>query len=251
MTPGVGLVERMTRLWRRRRAAQRLGIRFHRAALFALPGTIRLNGRVVTIDVPNKQHQRVAFVELLLDDCYHLKSLARYAKIRTVIDVGANIGLFGLAARDAFPDAIIHAYEPNATLRPVLAHQAKLADVEVFFEAVGRDAGMVSLDVDPAESVLGRTRPDPSGSIQQIAFREALDRIGGHADLVKLDCEGAEWKILEDRESWRKVAHITMEYHLAEDQGHAAIVAALGDFAVRSQTPSTNFGMLLADRIVR
>lgn len=250
MIPGASLIERTTRLWHRRSAARRLGTRFSRAASFTLPRTIRLNGRDVAIDVPDEHCQRVAFVELLLDDCYRLRPLAGRAKIGTVIDIGANVGLFGLAARAAFPEATIHAYEPNLALRPALAHQAKSAGVKYFLEAVGRDAGFISLDVVPGGSVMSRSRSDPSGSIPQIAFSEALKRIGGHADLVKMDCEGAEWAILEDHESWRQVDFLTMEYHLAADQGHDAIVSALKriGFAVRSQMPATNFGLLLAER---
>lgn len=252
MIPSASLIERMIRLWHRRSAARRLGTRFSRAATFTLPRTIRLNGRNVDIDVPDEPGQLTAFVELLLDDCYSLRSLARRARIETVIDIGANVGLFGLAARAAFPEATIHAYEPNLALGPALAHQARSAGIEYFLDAVGRDTGFVWLDVDPGGSVLSRTRSDPGGSIPQIAFSEALKRIGGHADLVKMDCEGAEWAILEDHDSWRQVEFLTMEYHLAVDQRHDAIVLAVKGigFAVRSHVPATNFGLILAKRAV-
>jgi FkbM family methyltransferase len=248
-----GLAERTARLWRRQRAARRLGTRFRRAASFALPRTIRINGRDVALAVPDEYGQRIAFVELLLDDCYHLRQLAGRAKIETVIDIGANVGLFGLAARAAFPNAMIHAYEPNPALEAALARHAEAVGVAYFLDAIGRDAGFISLDVQPGESVQSRSRSDPRSLIPQIAFRETLERIGGHADLVKMDCEGAEWEILEDPESWRRVDFLTMEYHLSEDQGHEAIVAALKriGFAVRSHRPATNFGLVFAERAVR
>src|SRR5256885_959561 len=36
----------------------------------------------------------------------------RHAGIRTVVDIGANVGQFAEAARRAFPQAILHCFEP-------------------------------------------------------------------------------------------------------------------------------------------
>ena len=38
--------------------------------------------------------------------------------------------------------------------------------------------------------------------------------MAGEVDLVKLDCEGAEWEILEDDAAWRSVRNLAMEFHL-------------------------------------
>ena len=145
------------------------------------------------------------FVELMLDDCYRLREIAREADIATVLDIGANVGLFSIAARAAFPRSKIHAYEPNSVLSRCLRRHAEQAGFEPFAEAVGHEAGMVSLAVDSQSSLLSSTRHDPDGSIPQIAFATALDRLGGPVDLVKLDCEGAEWEILADQSSWSRL----------------------------------------------
>jgi hypothetical protein len=43
-------------------------------------------------------------------------------------------------------------------------------------------------------------------------------RIGGNVDLLKLDCEGAEWQILQDVDTMRHVRSVRMEYH--KNGGH-------------------------------
>jgi hypothetical protein len=98
-----------------------------------------------------------------------------------------------------------------------------------------------------------RSHADPHGSIRQTAFREVLGRIGGRAALVKMDCEGAEWEILADHESWQRVDFLTAEYHLGAKQGHEAILSAIREigFVVRSHMPSTTFGLVFAERSAR
>ena len=50
--------------------------------------------------------------------------------------------------------------------------------------------------------------------IQQVSFRKAIDRLGGPIDIVKLDCEFAEWDLFKDQKAWQSVKYLTMEYHL-------------------------------------
>lgn len=246
MTPGV--IDRLHHLIRRRRNAKRLDIPFRRASTFEIPDHVRLDGRAIRLAVPREPYQKVAFVELLLDDCYDLRAIGRESTVRTVLDIGANIGLFGVAARAAFPNATIHAYEPNAAVEADLAWQAREWRLTYFLEAVGSTAGTVSLDVDPRQSVLSRTQN--GGSIPQIAFATALERLGGSADLVKMDCEGAEWDILRDTISWRQVENLSMEYHLDRAQSHDAIVDALRNisFEVLWQKCLDGFGLVRARR---
>ena len=89
----------------------RLGVKFARATAFVPPRQIIVNGKTQNIRLPDESGVAATFIELLLDDCYGLYKLPR--SIETILDIGANVGLFGLAARNVFPDATIHAYEPN------------------------------------------------------------------------------------------------------------------------------------------
>lgn len=248
------LLTRIVSCGKRRIAARRLNVPYTRASDFTPPPTIRLNGLDVPLLLPKEHGVRVAFVELLLDDCYGLRRLARRGeRVITILDIGANVGLFGLAARVVFPQAVIHCYEPNAALETYLAHQAKIARYDYFLEAVGREAGRVSLDVDPTESVHSTSYSDPVGAIPQIALRTALERFGGSADLVKMDCEGAEWEILEDLESWQRVRFLALEYHLNASADHdiiRSILVKLG-YTIKRQVQVTNYGLVFAKRHIK
>lgn len=244
-------VNRLTRLLARRRRARHFGFHYRRGRDFELPGKIRIDGQEFTLRAPNQIGMRAAFADVLLDDCYGLNSYSRRC-IKSVLDIGGSVGFFSLAARDALPSAVIHVYEPNPAVLPDLNANLEMAACEVFAEAVGASAGYVGL-IDNAELVLVRARAD-SGDIPRAAFSTAIERMGGHCDLVKLDCEGAEWEILTDIESWRNVDHLTMEYHLwHENHRHEDMIRLVADlgFVISRQTPvHHDCGILWASRKV-
>lgn len=241
------MIERFLRLMQRRKRARNLGFIFDRAASFEFPPTISLNNDVIDLRLPTEQGVKVAFVELLLDDCYQLSKIP--SDLSTVLDIGANVGLFGIAARSRFPTAQIHAYEPNASLEPYLQQQTSSAQVTYFLEAVGLRNGFITLEKN-TDSVLSRSKPDSIGKTPQISFSKAIERLGGKVDLVKLDCEGAEWEIFADKESWRAVTWLTMEYHLWPNHTHDEVAKALVElgFKILQQAPAVTDGMLLAHR---
>lgn len=227
-------------------------MRFDRSATFCLPDGIWLNGRTERLNLPDENGIRVAFIDLLLDDCYGCHVLRkRGEKIETVLDIGGNVGLFGIAARNAFPRATIHSYEPNGHLESYLAVQAEAAGFNYFMEAVGLKDGVISLELDE-DSVQTRSKQDGGGTIPQIAFAKAIERMGGAVDLLKMDCEGAEWEIFNDKKSWECVKNISMEYHLFDESLHSheearSILKGLG-FTITRFNPIANFGLLNATR---
>jgi hypothetical protein len=85
--------------------------------------------------------------------------------------------------------------------------------IEVHPEAICATAGFINLEAE-AGSLFGKAVASDNGKIKLTAMAEALKRIGGSVDLLKLDCEGGEWPLLENQDIWKKVKHLTMEYHL-------------------------------------
>jgi hypothetical protein len=76
--------------------------------------------------------------------------------------------------------------------------------------AVGPKAATVSL-LAGDDSLHSTT--EPGGTIPQISFASAVARLGA-VDVVKLDCEGAEWDIFTDPKPWTRIRSLVMEYHL-------------------------------------
>ena len=228
--------------------AKKLGIKFNRVASFQLPEQLIVQGKRHQVNVPSEKGMHGEFIEVLLDDCYGVEQLSE--SLRTIIDVGANVGLFPIAARNRFPQAVIHAYEPNLYLENYLKHQSQIANFTYFMEAVGDRDGKVVLDI---REVSGKTRStvSESGEIPMVSFRRAIERIGGSVDLAKVDCEGAEWLLFEDRDTWQLVQNLSLEYHLWSGHTHAEtrqIIENLG-FRVGKQIPIDKwYGLILASR---
>ena len=188
------------------------------------------------------------FRDVVLDDEYGLECLPISPK--TILDVGANVGIFSIWARANFPSAVIHAYEPNPTLLPYLKENTSQVGAELHAEGVSGRDGFGSLTVE-GESMVGQCMAGESGNIPLVSLRNTIQRLGGSVDLLKLDCEGAEWSILEHPEAFTAVRCVRMEYHLI-DSSHTTVrlvkVFESMGFRCSKLTPDQGFGLAWFDR---
>ena len=131
-----------------------------------------------------------------------------------------------------------------------MSNQAQIAEFQYFLEAVGLKKEMISLDFNE-DSVQTRSVQDNNGNISKISFKEAIKRLGGKVDLLKIDCEGGEWEIFEDFETWKKIGNLSMEYHLFNKNQTEELVKSkikkLG-FKITSFESVENYGLLIAKR---
>lgn len=131
------------------------------------------------------------------------------------IDLGANIGLWGLWLHGRFPVGRVTAVEPDPENAAKHRHQIALNNLggswELMQAAATGTAGTVAFTVGRATT--GRIgEPEEPGTVdvQGIDVFALLDNV----DLLKLDIEGAEWPILSDpRWAALKTPVVMLEYH--------------------------------------
>ena len=249
------ILKKILQLLARKKNAREWGIKFNRVKDFQIPKYLKLRGKEVEIELPSSEAGMLAeFVEIILDDCYQLKSWKEKLNSEIkILDIGGNVGLFSLAARQFFPQAIIHTYEPNSSLEKYLRHHAEVANFDYYLKALGSKDGQIKLQFSEKGSSCNTVSIfDEKGDIPMMALRKAIDNLGGHVDLAKIDCEGAEWELFEASDVWHKIQNITMEYHLYK-KNHTLeklqqVITMLG-FQIKHLQPTNQYyGNLVAFR---
>ena len=242
-------MNKITKFITRYKNARRLGLSYFRTSSFNLPETININGNSINLDYPEEKGIFIDFLSIFLDDDYRLTEF-RKNKISKIIDIGANVGFFSIASRFFFPDSEIHAYEPNLDLKSYLAHNFSQLNIELRTQAVGNKSGSVKLDL-MGESNQTRVKESGNDGTEMVSLDSVVKEAGGKIDLLKMDCEGSEWDILENPESLESVDNITLEYHLwanQKDHDYAKDLVKSHGFKIIKHEPSSEFGIICGSR---
>ena len=231
--------------------ARFFGIPFFRRAWLQPARQIIVGHREMRLayDAREEQNVRIVFFENFIDDQYGLAEIQ--GSISTIADIGANVGCFTLAAKAYFPKATIHAYEPNPRIQPVLQQNATNVGACIFPEAVGTADGYVKM-IDDSFSGNARTESAETSShaIPQVSLERVIQRLGGEVDLLKVDCEGAEWQILSDDDSLRKIKRMRLEYHLWGGRSFDELAEAVArhKFEIIHHQPQGEVGVIWCDK---
>jgi FkbM family methyltransferase len=142
-------------------------------------------------------------------------------QFKTIVDIGANMGTFAVYAAQSNPDAHVYCYEPEPRNFRVLQNNIDINGlndrVVAFQSAVASDNSQRNLAV--GDSLLNSFHIVPTGATSQTVTCTTLkDIIATHGldtiDLLKINCEGAEYEILEGcPENLDRIANIRLEYH--------------------------------------
>jgi FkbM family methyltransferase len=133
----------------------------------------------------------------------------------TVVDIGANIGDFTVQVASRCPRGRVIAVEPVADhVRALHQHITMngLSNVTCRQLAIGGVAGSVSIrgGGNTARVQTGDNASVRMITLAQLMTEEDVDTI----DLLKMDCEGAEWDILPAAEAvLPRIRQISMEFH--------------------------------------
>jgi FkbM family methyltransferase len=157
---------------------------------------------------------------------------ARLAATRSILDLGANVGLFGAFAAARWPAARIVAFEPDPANRAVLEQTIAANGLGGSWTVVPAAAG--ARDGETAflagAASLSRLTAEGTPGATTVPIRDVLPAVAA-ADLVKLDIEGGEWEILCDpRFRASPPGTLVMEYHpyrCPSQDARAAAEAAL------------------------
>lgn len=140
-----------------------------------------------------------------------------------IIDVGANIGVFSIYAATRATGVKVYSYEPypgNILWLKKNIQVSRLSNIQVFDQAVAGSHGCRSLRVFPSNWILHRLEKvgptEPSLPVQCVTLDEVfISNQIKTCHLLKLDCEGSEYEILQNcsSETLRRVKRIVGEYH--------------------------------------
>lgn len=131
------------------------------------------------------------------------------------LDLGANVGIWGLWLHGRLPVKRLVALEPDpenaAKHRRQIALNGFAHSWELVQAAATVEDGAVSFST--GQATTGRIERTAQGGTAQVEGRDAFALLDG-VDLLKLDIEGAEWPLLADPR-WRTIAVpvVMLEYH--------------------------------------
>jgi poly-beta-1,6-N-acetyl-D-glucosamine synthase len=141
---------------------------------------------------------------------------------RTIVDIGAHVGSFAVHAAQSCPSARVYCFEPEKRNFGLLKQNIGINGLEgriaAFQCAVRSDNGCQNLAL--RESLLNSFHiVPPNADRQPVNCITLRDIVAAHAletiDLLKLNCEGSEYEILESCSAGEleRIANIRLEYH--------------------------------------
>jgi FkbM family methyltransferase len=161
------------------------------------------------------------YKEIFLNNCYDV--LPSTTPTRSIIDLGANIGLASLYFRLKYPEAKIISVEPNPdALRCLRLNLIRRSSVQIVPVAIAGKAGQIPLWLDTHEttklnsSLVGRDMAGREHEFTNITV-EALtidSLVESKVDLLKMDIEGAEYQVLRSLIVQPSYIHsVVVEFH--------------------------------------
>jgi len=179
----------------------------------------------VKIEVPKRLHHE--FKEIFMENAYAIGLKKKIKNNPIIIDIGANVGFFTMFAASKYRVCTIYSYEPIHSNYQQLVKNKELNSNETIFcfnKAVCGNNGKIKINYDKTDLFTtsatitnngGDNNKDsieiPCLTLSEIFKENNLD----HCDLLKLDCEGAEYDILYNtpKEILDKIDQVAIEVH--------------------------------------
>jgi FkbM family methyltransferase len=143
-----------------------------------------------------------------------------------VLDVGGNIGSFTVWLNRHRPIQAGACFEPDPSSYSLCRYNLNsngCGFVEAIPKAMGGKNRQITMRVNTSRpggnSIYAQAEAGgvdgEQATVEVVSFAEWLKAFSGAFDVLKLDCEGAEWEIVEEtpREVWQRFALIVAEIH--------------------------------------
>jgi FkbM family methyltransferase len=151
------------------------------------------------------------------------KEYGKVSDNSVIIDIGANIGVYSLYAASTSRSTTVYAYEPMPSSYALLLENIKLnrfeGRIKPFKLGVSSKKGRARLFLSthsPFHSICqsketGRHIGIECTSLEDIFVKNGIE----HCDILKMDCEGAEYEILYSTpvKCLDRISEIRLEYH--------------------------------------
>jgi FkbM family methyltransferase len=149
-------------------------------------------------------------------DSYPLDKLARFDIVK-VLDIGANAGLFAQYAKRILRPEKIICFEPEGGNFLCLKKNTRGCGIIDIYEAAVIDRnGWCSIENpghDPNWLSVTWMVNDEEGPVKAVDIRSIIEE-HGPIDLLKMDCEGSEWRILPAMKGLEaQVRFMMVEWH--------------------------------------
>lgn len=211
-----------------------------------LSATSNRTGHVVTMQAYGRAFQvepaSIPLVNNVFHDEYRIESMRHGHGIETIVDIGAHVGAFSVYSKEIWPDAKVIAVEPHPDSFALMELNTKhCSNIDLVNCAIGSIDGQSLLCSSPSESRVGEYLADvwdsldsrfaefgtcvPTISVEKFWTTHVGDR---QVDILKLDCEGAEYLILNELNRigyLKQVRWIRGEWH--HRPSNAALCSAL------------------------
>jgi len=142
--------------------------------------------------------------------------------LRTIVDIGANMGAFSIYAAYSCPNSQIYSYEPEEQNYRFLRQNIEVNSFEkrisTFKYAVAAFNGdrNIGLSQSPVHSFFSSQTDGPHQIVSCMTLGKIFEtQCLSTIDLLKINCEGAEYEILESCEPvyYEQIRNIRLEYH--------------------------------------
>lgn len=202
-------------------------IRQRSSHLASTPVNIELHGQRFSVGLKTRNELDV-LLEIGLEDEY---GLADVIPAKTIVDLGAHVGLATLRLIAGHPGSSVTCVEADPELIPRLERNVAGHPVRVVHSAIaasGAEQTLYRCDEASWGNSLTKTHPAQKPvQVPGITLEELIAPLGT-VDLLKMDIEGAEWDVL-DQGIPDQIRAIIGEAHVIDSRRPADFLSALGE----------------------